>query len=722
MAAQKTTKETITKFNLITGEATYSGQNAQDPATARRLQSLIPSLKGELAREKGQPLYLPTNLGAKPGSLFQYDYNDTSGNQQTKRFAATATSLFMEVGGVWAAQSIILPATGLNTTSPFVGYPTFEVINNLLHFSDGVSNWLYDGPNGAFVQDGFPIPLFPPGVVSTATAGAITALIGKYYWITYADETPGRVHESSSSPISAITGPLTAKQVSFTVQNDTINTTLGSTTVVSVGNGFVPSFVGQALYVAGVPYGVFTSFIDSGHMTISNPALATFASNVYLVVPPRTTHVHLYGSESDGSKLGKYHTKMAVTSTTPINVDNSPFQSQPGSTILNIDRPIRNDPPPASSVIASHKYRLFRRRETIPNRFTYSGNEEIASGANGSPQESVPGTASNTLSEIINETAYPKPALAIRAMKSHADALYIGTEKEIIPLWGDTIGQFALSQVTAIDGGVISRWGLESTSHGLVIFSYDRKLYLYPPVSPIYALTPEDINVTDQLVELGIAMRSKFLTIKASDVQNVRILKYKYNLRDWLVVCYQDTNSVYHTYVYDFETKGWVELQRGFVSVAVFETSPGVKILVGGAADGLVYVADDLTGAITPNATYPTGVFRTSLIDFGHPDIKHNPKYLELEVTNPAIMDSSTTVNFYLDPTDADTLPAPTQLTMFPVPGEPTRYRGFFSASEGGMGVICRRLMIEFSVASDVNAGSFRGVVLKADPVSGMMM
>lgn len=717
-------QEVITKFNLITGESTYAGQAAQDPATARRLQSLIPSLKGELIREAGEAKYLPTLIGggAKVGELVQYDYNDTNGNQQTKRFAATATQLYMEVAGAWVAQSIINPATGLNTSTPFAGYPTFKIINNLLHFSDGVNNWLYDGPNSAFVQDGFPIPTTTIGIVGTS-AGAITAGIGKFYWFTFADETVGRVHESSSSPISASTGPLTSKQVSLSLSADMINTTSGSAAVTSVGAAFTPAMVGLALHIGGAfsgLYGTIIAFVNSSTMTLSVPAFATNAAVGYILTPPRATAIHVYCSESDGSKLGKFLFSI-VNLNSLGGIDNSPFQNQPGSSITNIDRPIRNDPPPPSSVIEPHKYRLFRRRETIPNRFTYTANEEVLAGTNGSPQESVPGTDPKTLSDIIDETAYPKPALAIRALKSHMDALYIGTEKEIIPLWGDSIDSFALSQVTAIDGGVISRWGMESTSHGLVVFSYDRKLYLYPPISPIYALTPEDINVTDQLTELGIAMRTKFLTIKASDIQNVRVVKYKYNLRDWLVICYQDTLSVYHTYVYDFETKGWVELQQGFVSAAVFETSPGVKILVGGGTDGFVYVVDDPTGAITPNATLPTAIFRTSLIDFGHPDILHIPKYLEVEVSNAALMDSSTTVNFYLDPKDADNLPTPITLTMFPVPGESTRYRGWFAASEGGQGVVCRRLMVEFKLASDTNAGSFRGIVLKADPVSGMM-
>lgn len=709
--------EKVGRFNLITGEETFAGQFAQNPTTARRLQSLIPSLNGELKREAGETLYLPTNLGAKVGNLIQYSYNDTGGLEHKVWFAATATGLWKNTGAAWTLQSLPLN-TGFNSTTPFTDYPDFENINNLLHFSDGVTNWIYDGPNNQFVIEGFALPFTAPGIISSATAGLINATIGKYYWYTYADETTGRVHESSSGLISGTTGALVNKQVTITPMAGNVTTVLGSPSV-TISSSTSQSWIGMHLYVLGTDYGVITaaSGAGPGTLTLASNAPANNSNVAFLIAPVRATHIHFYGSETDGSKLGKFHGKMLVTANPPTFTDNSPFQNQAGSTILNIERPVRNDPPPASKILEVHKYRIFRHRETIPNRFTYSANEEVASGANGSPQESVPGTDPNTLSDIINETAYPRPAASIRALKSHADALYLGTEKEIIPLYGETIGQFIMSEVTEVDGGVISRWGMESSSHGLIIFSYDRKLYVYPPFTLAYNLNPDNINETDALQEIGRSMRNKFLTILATDIQNVRVKKYKYNTRDWLVVCYQDNNNVYHTYIYDFETKGWFELQRGFVSVEVFEPSPGVKVLVGGGSDGLVYVADDVTGAFAPNTTFPTALYRTALIDFGQPDMLHVPDYLQIEVSNAALMDQTTTINFYLDPLDADNPGTPFQLSMSAVQGQPNTYRGFFAAAEGGMGVICRRLMIEFNLASDTNAGSFRGIVLKSDPI-----
>lgn len=723
MAGKGQQLESVGRWNLVTGEDTYSGQFAQNPATSRRLLSLIPSLNGELNREAGETLLNNNALNGPAGALFFYKFNDASGNAQSLFFAASSTSLYSGGDlGNWTLRT--LPTSlGGTTTNPFSNkYPSFAVINNLLHISDGVKNWIYDGPNDQFVLDGFPIPLVKPDYDATA-AGSFSCTVGVFYWFTYADETSGRVHESSSSPISdPSTGALTNKTIRvFPTIKEGCNTTLGSTTVTnSSSGGFGPQYIGLHLWVAGVDYGVITAVPSSTQLTLATPAPATNTGTPFLVVPVRTTHIHIYRSESDGSKLGKFLGKIQVAgNATPYLDDQSPFENQPGSTLLDIDRPIRNDPAPASLLMEVHKYRLWRRRENIPNRFNYTAFEEVLSGANGSPQESVPGADVNTLSDIIDETAFPTPATTIRALQSHSDALYLGTESEIIPLWGDTIGQFALSQVTTIDGGVISRFGMQSTSHGLIVFSYDRKLYLYPPISPVWALTPQDLNVTDQLVEIGRPMRNKFLQIKSSDLDNVRVVKYKYNTRDWVMVCYQDNQSVYHTFVYDFETKGWFELQRGFVSLAVFEVSPGIKVLVGGGTDGFVRVVDDVTGFFAPNTTFPTALFRTALIDFGNPSSLHEPQFLEVEVSNPALMDSTTTVNFYLDPTDADNPGDPIELQMSQVQGFPNRYRGWFSASAGG-GVVCKRLMVELNLTSDTEGGKFQGIFLQARPLSNL--
>lgn len=719
--AQPTSKEVVSRFNLVTGEDSYSGQNAQNPATSRRILSLIPSANGELNREGGEALYLPTVLPSPVGNIFQYDYITTAGAQTSQRFASTATSLYMEVGGAWVIQTLPTDA-GLTTTTPFSKYPKFILLNNLMHFSDGVSSWIYDGPNSSFVLDGFPIPLANSvGTIGTG-AGIITILVAMYYWFTWADHTAGRVHESSSSPISGAVVPGGPLSVNIAPFQGTVVTTSGSKNVTGTGTFFDPTHFGMQLWVNGVNNGPIATITDPTHLILVNNAPSSVSGGNIVIAPLRTTHIHIYRSESDGSKLGKFLTSMPVNQNPPTLIDNSPFENQASSTIQDIERPIRNDPPPSSTVLEIHKQRMFRRREfttafglsSLPNRAIFSAFEEVLSGGNGSPQESYPGTNQNTLSDIINEFLFPKPAVKIRALKSHNDALWFATERDVVPMWGDTINEFSLSEVTAIDGGAISAWGMESLSHGLSIFTYDRKLFLYPPVSPAYAITPEQLNVTDQIVEIGKSMRNKFLHILSSDQDNVRTLKYRYNMRDWLLVAYQDDTNVYHTFVYDFEIKGWYELQRGFVSLAVFEPTLGNKVLVGGGVDGKVYVVDDVLGLITPNPTKPSALFRTSLIDFGNPLALHEVLTLEIEVSNSLLMDQTTTVNFYLDPTDADNPGTPISLPMSPIPNFPNIYRGFFPTAGGGMGTLCRRLMVELNLASDTNGGSFREVIMTA--------
>jgi hypothetical protein len=712
-------KEEITIYNLTLGENTYASQTSQEPSTARRVLSLIPSRNGQLTRENGEALYRTNNLSSKVGAFFQYDFNDNTGAKQTKIFAATKNSIYVDNGTIWSI--LTLPLTnGGTSNAPLNDYPHFAIVDNLLHVGDGTTNYLYDGPNDTWVIEGFSIPLWA-GAVDTTTSGTFTSVIGRYYWFTFADETGGRAHESSSSLISPSTGAITNKTVKFSPTPGTVNVTNGSMAVVGTNTNFVASMVGMLLYVNGLDIGFIASVTDATHLTLQSVALSTITGGSILIFPPRANHIHIYASEIEGSKLGQYLGTMSINANPPVFSDQSPFVNQLNSTFLLIDRPIRNDPAPPSRILEVHKYRIFRRRETKPNFFTYSANEEVSSGnGNGSPQESVPGADVNTLSDIINETSYPKESNRIRALCSHADALYIGTEKEIIPLYGDSIDDFGLAQVTAISNGVISRWGMETTSHGLLIFTYDRKLLLFPPLSTVFAVIPEKQNITDQLTELGLPMRNKFLTISSTDQDNVRILWYNYSVRNWAVICYQDNTSTYHTYVYDFETKGWFELQRGFASLAVLEPTPGNKILVGGGTDGFVYVIDDLNGFFTPNPTFPSALFRTALIDFGHPDVLHVPDYVEYEVTNQAFAQNSVTVNFYLDPQDADNPGTPHTVPMFPVPNRPNLYRGFFSAADGGMGVLCKRLMVELNIASDTNAGAIRAFSLKADPVPNL--
>lgn len=899
-------REKISRYNLITGEDTFASQTAQNPATSRRLLSLIPSIAGDLTRELPEPLYVPTQLPAGVMQLYEFDRNDLSGNTVRFYFAATATQLFQNVSSAWSVVSAV---------GTLAGTPMFATINNQLHMCDGTNNWLFDGTT--WVREGFRIPLSAPQSVTdfgggtptnilhpavlangwgasvrpgyfdgvfasssnvaqaysdmtafaTSSVGAAQAISGndgpfftfyekqhehnyggvvwsgggwtgtatanqflavdsqvpgsyttmpqnslvltqnsgvcgvfysldggvtwtplytfstgsadsrgrqwdqiqltpgqnlaniqlmafttsasdlvqliydvritnksmvatqgnggnfvqttRFYWYNYADQTSTRPHEGTTSPMSAGSGTIASQDASQVFANQgTI--TLSGTTITGVGTQFTKSaVVGDSLYATsgGIPVlvGTVTLITSDTVMTISLNGLPAVSASHYMTAPPRATHWHLYASEAESSQVGQLLAEIALPAYSYI--DTSPWASQPGTLFTSISRPVRNDPSAGSSLMAVHKRRMFRRQDNEPNFFFFSAAEEVSSLANGNASECFPGVDVNTQSDIVNEDSYPDSSNHIRALTSHGDALYIATEKQCIPLYGETIDDFGLSQVTAFAVGTAGRFASISTPHGLVFVSYDRKVYLYPTANYPWAYVPKDVNITDSLIEIGKPQRKKFETIKSSDLDDVRLAFYQYGRRNWLLMSFQDNTSAYQTWVYDFDTKGWTQLQRGFTSLAVFEVSPGNKVAIGGGPDGFTYVIDDLTGTYSTAGSLPASLWRPALIDFGDPDSHHVLRYIEYELSNP-LMANDITVNFYLDPQNADSPGTPRTVVMQQVFGA-NLWRGFFAAD--GQGTTCQRVLIEFSVASSTNPGAFRGVKMKADPATGLI-
>jgi hypothetical protein len=445
-----------------------------------------------------------------------------------------------------------------------------------------------------------------------------------------------------------------------------------------------------------------TGVVSIGTIVITRPANP----------PVRATHWHIYASESENSQIGFFLASIPIATLT--YTDSSPFIGSAGSLFVAIERPVRNDPPVASKIQEVHKYRIFRRRETNPALFNFTANEEVSGNVNGSPQESTPGTDPNTQSDIVNENPYPNQSLAIRAICSHGDAIYFGTEKDITPMYGQSINDFTLSQITAFKVGVAGRYAAVSTPHGLAFVTYDKKVYLYP--SQWAAGFYGTMDSTQTLVEIGRPMRNIFNTILSSDLDNVRLQFYNYNKRNWLVLAFQDNTNNYQTWVYDFETQGWFQLQRGVSSLATFEVGAGNIVLVGGDSTGQVYVLDDLTSTFSSTANSPAGSFRPALIDWNSPDHYHIFRYVEFEVDNVLLGTASMTVKYWLDPVDVDNPGNPTGvLNLAQVKGS-NFFRGFPQP-----GTVCFRLLLEFSLTSDQNVGRLRGINIVADEAASLI-
>lgn len=167
------------------------------------------------------------------------------------------------------------------------------------------------------------------------------------------------------------------------------------------------------------------------------------------------------------------------------------------------------------------------------------------------------------------------------------------------------------------------------------------------------------------------------------------------------------------TWVYDFGTRGWFQLQRGFTSLAVFEIGEGEQILVGGAEDGFVYVIEDLNGTFDFSGTCPQASFRPALIDFGDPSSMRVFKYLELEFTSDALA-QDITVTYWLDPPNVDNPGEGKTMSLVKVRGA-DRWRAWPSG-----GSLCQRLLIDITARASTNTGAIRGAKIVADKVKGL--
>ena len=557
--------------------------------------------------------------------------------------------------------------------------------------------------------------------------GHINAVIGRYYWYTNADQTVGVATESSSSPIGSLSGPLTGGSINVYQQPGLFTSVTSSPTVTGSSSTDNPgpvapqlnsTMAGQTLYINGAKIGTILS-VSGTNITLTANALANATGGRAVICDSRCTHWNVYASESDGSKIGQQLFSVPVTqnlSSAPFT-DTSPFLDDVTNTFLPIFRPVRNDQPPPSKLLEVHKVRQFRRREASPNFFNFTANEEVTTGNNGDPAQCVPGANVNTVSDMVNEVSYPDQSARLRGLISHLDALYMFSEKQCYPLYGQSVDDFAISQNIAFALGLAGRFAAKSTPNGLVFVSYDRRAFLYP-TSLYSTYLAQGGAATSALVEIGKPMRNVLKNIAASRLDEVVTVHYHFGIRDWWVVCFPTSaaSDTPQTFVYDFSGKGWFQLQRGFTSVAVFEVGEGNLILVGGGADGNVYVADDQTGTFATPGNLPASTWQPALIDFNNPDSAHVFRRLELEFDSAALAQAAQ-ITVWLDPSNVDAPGVGRAVHLRPVLGA-NRYGGFLT-DQGG--AVCQRMLLQVFVPSNTIGGVLRGIKLIADTVPGFI-
>ena len=615
---------------------------------------------------------------------------------------------------------------GSNLNAPSGGWnDTFQIqvlAADTYGFEIDYRSWQNEEELLMYVNGSTPLP------AASSNPGLINANVGKYYWYTNADETVGVKHESSSSDISGgssspiIAGPLTGAKVVVYQQPGLFSSSTATTLVTGSASADIPGptsptlssrMAGLQLWINGTVIGTIAS-VSGINITLTANALATKTNGRAVIADARSTHWHVYASESDGSKIGQYLATVPVTqdlNATPYT-DNSVFIDNVTNTYLPIFRPVRNDKPPASKLLEVHKIRQWRRRESSPNFFNCTANEEVLAGNNGDAGQSMPGADANTISDMVNEFPYPDQSSRIRALVSHMDALFLFSEKNSYPLYGESVDDFAIAQHTAFTLGIAGRFAGKSTPFGLAFVSYDKKALLYPS-STYSTKIAEVMDTTSQLGEIGKPMRNKLFTIDSSRLDEVVSVFYYHGIRSWWVLSFSDVTPAQQSYVYDFQTQKWFQLQRGFGALAVFEVAEGKRVLIGGSSDGFVYVIDDQTGTYSQSGTYPAATYRTALINFGS-EMPHVFRYLEVEFSN-TLMAADTTITYWLDPNDVDNPGVGKIMHLKPALGA-GRYRAF---TEGG--ATCQRMLLEIKTKASVNNGVLRGIKLAADPAGALL-
>jgi hypothetical protein len=455
-------------------------------------------------------------------------------------------------------------------------------------------------------------------------------------------------------------------------------------------------------------------------LTLASTALATVSTNGRAVIcDARCTHWNVYASESDGSKIGQYLFSVPVTQNLASNpyIDTSPFINSPSNTFLPIYRPLRNDRPVPSKILTVHKVRQFRRVESSPNFFAFTANEEVTAGNNGDPAQCLPGSNINTVSDMVNEVSFPDQSARLRALISHMDALYMFSEKQCYPLYGQSVDDFAISQMVTFALGAAGRFAGQSTPNGLAFMSYDKRAFLYP-TSLYSTYLAQGGAAQSALTEIGKPMRIVFSQIPSSRLDEVVSVHYHYGIRDWWVVSFPTsaTSDVPQAWVWDFIGKSWFQLQRGFASLNVLEVSEGALVLIGGGVDGNTYVIDDQTGTYSSSANLPVSTWQPALINFGNEEVAHVVRRLELEFSSE-LLAKDISITIWLDPVNVDSPGAGRTMHLKPALGA-CRYSAHL-IDDGG--AVCQRALIQVQARSSLNSGVVRGIKIYADTAPGFI-
>lgn len=676
-------------YNLKFGEDQLSGQYAQDPGKARRLENFIPSRAGDLKRKPFSPPFVSVSplISAAPAwfsSAREYEFYVAGVKTQQIIFKVTnnvSTFLYKFVSGGSIA---VLPNGAFdpphNAANGWVGDPVLVYYEGLLLISDGESDsdWtVYDGTKTWKL--GFDVP-DPPTINlgGTSSPGSIGVEIFAEYVVTEFDDgsVSGRIHES---PPSA--------RVKFT-----------------------PATPGTHDIQVDMPAG--------GAVNVA-PGTGSDWTHGY------PTHWRIYRSHIDGS------TRLFRIATIPIAsanfVDTIPMWGEAAATaMLPLEPPYRNHKPKPSSVATMMHGRMAMRDEDRLNRLWITGFAEVREQDPASTHaiETVPGVRNEDV-ELVNQSAFenfvemPDDSFEIRSLLWWEEGLMMGTEHSVLFMWGSKPEDFLPANTATYSFGLFGRNAFLGTTHGLVMFTDDRKLVIDPAGGAGVG------DRTAYVIDIGWEEQDRWDEVDQAFSNRFQMEHFQYGSeRDWLVVTYTSQNQIdgglAHMLIYDFETGGWITFTDiASTCVGIITEPQGFKFLVAGnsGADRQLKVVTDFDSSssspydaaasrvglpATGTVTEPACKLRTALLDMGEPALWKVWQKLSYFREGGFTV----TVDVWFDPEDVENLgAADISLTLDP--------QLTSQEFQGWLWRFNKRAVFEFNIAAGGGTGALSGIEIK---------
>lgn len=708
--------ESLHTYNLLLKENELTSQYGQDPATARRLINFIPSRAGDLKRKPYSPPFSTTEINIAASDYWysiarEYRFYDASGDPDLQMILGvsnnSATFLYKFVSGGTitplpdGAFSPPHNESGGGVAQGWIGDPLLLYSDGLLFISDGdfdsdqplllQGNWtVYDGINTW--KGGMDRPI-PPTLNGSSTPGSIQIDLYREYVITEYDS--DRAQESIPSTRFRFNSPLPA----------TYDVTLD-----------LPARVNKA------PGTTLSDWVAPGFLNSGGYA----------------DKFRIYASHIDGAGSMFRIAEVPASDTPGTFIDTVPFWGESLTTAMRPLRPpFRNQKPKPSKVGTKMGNRFAFRDEDRRSRIWTTGFEEVKEQdfASTNPLETVPGAQNPNVPEIEDQSDFenkieiPDQTFEVRALKWWEEGLMVGTERGVNFIWGDKPENYRPSNSSTYGFGVFGKNSFLETSHGLVIYTSDRKLVI--DRANRSGLIPQG-DRSSYVEDIGWA---KQLELDKTDIEftnRFQMVHWQFGSeRDMIAVAYTRQNVIdggtAHLLIYNFELEGWMTFDDvAATCVGIIQETQGFQFLVAGQSIGdrqLKVVLDFNSSASSPyqaadtrvglpapgTELLPANIFRSALMDLGVPNVWKMWRFLNFLKKG----DFTVVVNAWFDPPDIDNLPAAT-LLQFDQLGT-NDFRAFMMTMGHS-----KRAVFEFTIAADANAGALQGVEINVEPTTNL--